>query len=147
MKDNLPKLTPKQDKFVKAYTINGGNATQAAIEAGYKVDNARVMGAENLSKPAIQAHLEEHKKQNNKAYTISVEKRLKWLEEITEAGLGEYHDQQGNSRKENLSAAKGAIEVMNNMLGTDTESDSAKPLSITFNVAEAKAEVRVTNGK
>ena len=47
------KLTAKQDAFVKAYLLNGGNATQAAIDAGYKEANAAVIGCENLIKPNI----------------------------------------------------------------------------------------------
>lgn len=34
------------------------NATQAAIRAGYKVDNAQQVGSENLSKPYIAEAIE-----------------------------------------------------------------------------------------
>ena len=54
------KLTVKQDKFVKAYLLNGGNATQAAISAGYSEKTAQEIGSENLNKPAIKKHLEKH---------------------------------------------------------------------------------------
>ena len=53
----LPKLTVKQRRFVGAYLLEG-NATQAAIEAGYSVKTARFMGAENLTKPNIRAHVD-----------------------------------------------------------------------------------------
>ena len=46
------KLTPKQLRFIEEYLIDL-NATQAAIRAGYSRDTARVIGSENLSKPAI----------------------------------------------------------------------------------------------
>lgn len=49
-------LTPKQAKFVEQYLIDL-NATQAAIRAGYSPKTARSVGAENLTKPAIQAAL------------------------------------------------------------------------------------------
>lgn len=45
-------MTDKQRRFVEEYLIDL-NATQAAIRAGYKVDNAQQMGSENLSKPVI----------------------------------------------------------------------------------------------
>ncbi len=45
----MAKLTAKQKRFVEEYLIDL-NATQAAIRAGYKVDNARIIAAENLSK-------------------------------------------------------------------------------------------------
>jgi len=46
--------TLKQHRFIKAYVQNGGNATQAALEAyDTTYDTARVIGCENLTKPNI----------------------------------------------------------------------------------------------
>ena len=45
-------LLPKQAAFVAEYLISG-NATQAAIHAGYSPKTAHVIGQENLKKPAI----------------------------------------------------------------------------------------------
>lgn len=45
-------LLPKQSAFVAEYLISG-NATQAAIHAGYSPKTAHVIGQENLKKPAI----------------------------------------------------------------------------------------------
>ena len=53
----LPKLTPKQRRFVGAYLLSG-NATQAALEAGYSAKTARFIGSENLTKPNIKAHVD-----------------------------------------------------------------------------------------
>ncbi len=53
----MAKLRPKQKRFVQEYTTNGGNATQAVIDAKYKVKDrivAKSIGAENLTKLAIQ---------------------------------------------------------------------------------------------
>lgn len=47
-------LLPKQAWFVTEYLLCG-NATQAAIHAGYSAKTARVIGQENLLKPAIAA--------------------------------------------------------------------------------------------
>ena len=46
-------MTPKQEQFVREYLIDL-NAAQAAIRAGYSVNTARAIGAENLTKPDIQ---------------------------------------------------------------------------------------------
>lgn len=51
-------LLPKQAKFVAEYLISG-NATQAAIHAGYSPKTAHVIGQENLKKPAIASLLSE----------------------------------------------------------------------------------------
>lgn len=45
------KLTAKQRRFIEAYN---GNATEAAIKAGYSEKTAPFIGAENLKKPQIQ---------------------------------------------------------------------------------------------
>jgi phage terminase small subunit len=47
-------LTPKQLRFVEEYLIDL-NATQAAIRSGYSEKTAKVIGAENLTKPDIAA--------------------------------------------------------------------------------------------
>ena len=50
----MRKPTLKQRRFIKAYVQNGGNATQAALEAYDTTYNtARVIGCENLTKPNI----------------------------------------------------------------------------------------------
>jgi phage terminase small subunit len=52
-------LTHKQKKFVEAYAGEAcGNATQAAILAGYSEKTAYQTGWENLRKPEIQEALE-----------------------------------------------------------------------------------------
>ena len=78
------KLTPKQDKFVKAYLLNGGNATQAAITAGYSEKTAQEIGSENLSKPIIKKVIEEHQKSENNSFIWSKEKKLKVLQDAIE---------------------------------------------------------------
>ncbi len=56
---NNTKLTLKQSRFVSCYLTNG-NATQAIIDAGYKIKNrsvARSMGSEYLAKPCIKSEI------------------------------------------------------------------------------------------
>ena len=50
------KLTLKQQRFADYY-IQTGNATKAAIEAGYSKKTAYAVGAENLKKPQIKKHI------------------------------------------------------------------------------------------
>lgn len=55
-------MTPKQSRFVAEYLIDG-NATQAAIRAGYSAKTAYSIGEENLRKPEIAAAVKaEHEK-------------------------------------------------------------------------------------
>jgi PBSX family phage terminase large subunit len=57
------KLTPKQKAFADEYIRNSGNATQAAITAGYSKKSAKSIATENLSKPAIAAYIAERQKE------------------------------------------------------------------------------------
>lgn len=52
------KLTEKQKRFADEYIISG-NATQAAIKAGYSKKTARFVAAENLTKPNIKNYIDE----------------------------------------------------------------------------------------
>lgn len=63
--DNIGRLTEKQELFCLEY-IKDLNATQAAIRAGYKKKNARIIGCENLSKPNIKKRIDELKKKAGK---------------------------------------------------------------------------------
>ena len=51
-------LTNRQIRFTEEYAIDR-NATQAAIRAGYSRRTARVIGPENLLKPAVAARVRE----------------------------------------------------------------------------------------
>ena len=55
------KLTEKQKRFADEY-IKSGNATQAAIKAGYSKRTANRIGPENLSKLVIKDYIDEHMK-------------------------------------------------------------------------------------
>jgi hypothetical protein len=74
------KLTPKQDAFVKGYLLNGGNATQAAIDAGYSKKTAQQVGSENLLKPVIAASIVEHQRRNDSNFIYSKDEKLKLLQ-------------------------------------------------------------------
>jgi len=67
------KLTDKQERFCQEYMIDL-NATQAAIRAGYSKKTAQAISTENLSKPLIQARIQELKsKISDKAEITAVE--------------------------------------------------------------------------
>lgn len=70
------KLTPKQQAFAEYY-IQTGNATEAAIRAGYKEKAAYATGAENLKKPQIKAYIDSK-------LTEMSEKRVATAQEVME---------------------------------------------------------------
>lgn len=56
------KITLKQQKFANEFMISG-NATDAALKAGYSKKSAYSTGAENLRKPVIIEYISERRKQ------------------------------------------------------------------------------------
>jgi len=95
-KQTKTKLTPKQAKFCREYMVNLC-ATQAAIRAGYSKKSARVIGMENLTKPAIQAHIADLVDKQAKKTEITAEYVLT---EIKAAHI----EAKGQDRRSNLRA-------------------------------------------
>ena len=90
-----PKLTPKQAKFVKEYTTNGGNAADAGRKAypNQNEKSAAQQGWENLGKPEIaKAIRAEFEKQG-----ITLEKIMKPIAKGLEA---KDHDGQDDLQKQ-----------------------------------------------
>ena len=69
------KLNTRQKAFCEYY-VASGNATDAAIKAGYKEKNARFIGSENLTKANIKKYIEElqEKAKGNRIMT-AIERR------------------------------------------------------------------------
>lgn len=77
----MKKLTIKQKKFADEYIISG-NATQAAIKAGYSEKTSTVIGAENLTKPNIKAYIDERMKELDEESIANQSEVLKFLTSI-----------------------------------------------------------------
>lgn len=75
------KLTQKQQRFVDEYIISG-NATQAAIRAGYSKKTARFVGAENLTKPNIKVELEKRNDEIKSQKTMDMQEVMERLAAI-----------------------------------------------------------------
>ena len=69
------KLNARQKAFCEYY-VASGNATEAAIKAGYSEKNARFIGSENLTKANIKKYIEElqEKAKGNRIMT-AIERR------------------------------------------------------------------------
>ena len=85
------KLTPKQKAFCDYY-IELGNATEAAIKAGYNKKTARQIGSMNLTKVDIKQYIEERLKSIEDARIAKGEEVLQYL---TKVMRGEEKDQFG----------------------------------------------------
>lgn len=147
------KLTSKQQKFVNEYIISG-NATQAAIKAGYSKRTARKIGQENLTKPDIKAVL------NDKMFEIESQKigdakevlefyfRVLRGEETEEVPMSTADSvitvTKTPSIKDKVSVAR---EIMKRFpLYDPMEKQKLKKLTADARVAEAKAKAMEDNG-
>jgi len=121
-------LTAKQDKFVKAYLLNGGNATKAAKKAGYKGNKhtLQIVGSENLLKPVISKAIETHREKVKTRFSLSFEDKQKML-------VKNYQLAQSLGQ---ISAANQAISELNKMDGDHAptrqrlESTDGNPLTL-----------------
>ena len=82
-------LTAKQQRFCDEYLIDL-NATQAAIRAGYSKKTARVIGQENLTKPAIKEYIEKRMAEKEKALIADQDEVMKYLTSVMRRELSEH---------------------------------------------------------
>jgi len=75
------KLTEKQKRFCDYY-IETGNATEAAIRAGYSQKTARFIGAENLTKPNIKKYIDDRLREIEDKRIAKAEEVLKYLTSV-----------------------------------------------------------------
>lgn len=87
----MDKMTEKQKAFCDYY-IETGNATEAAIKAGYSKKTAKVIGSENLTKPYIKQYIDERLAKIEDARIAKGEEVLQYL---TKVMRGEEKDQFG----------------------------------------------------
>lgn len=76
MTEKKDKLTPKQQRFVSEY-LRLGNATKAAIAAGYSEKTANRIATENLSKPVIARAIERAQARRNDRLELEEDFELK----------------------------------------------------------------------
>ena len=128
----MSKLTAKQDMFVKAYLLNGGNAMRAAISAGYSEKTAGEMGYENLNKPQIKEAIQEHQKKQEKLFIWSKEKKLQVLEKIIKAATTE----DGEKGMVNMPSAIAAIKEHNLMQGDNAPIETNNNIKVSNTLAK-----------
>lgn len=74
-------MTVKQKRFCDEYLISG-NATDAAIKAGYSPKTAYSIGNENLSKPEIKAYIQAELDKIHSAKIADAEEVMKYLSSV-----------------------------------------------------------------
>lgn len=90
MTEKKDKLTPKQQRFVSEY-LRLGNATQAAIAAGYSEKTANRIATENLSKPVIARAIERAQQRRNDRLELEEDFELKKAIELLQMCMEPKH--------------------------------------------------------
>lgn len=151
----MTELTAKEEAFAQAYVLGGCSDATAAWRKAHPQSKAKdstqytkaslMLKKEEVKKRILQLKKKASVKAEEK-FTISVEQRLKWLQEVATAGLGTYEDGNGKQRRENLSATRAAVQTLNEMLGiAESEDDKSAPLEIKFTIAQPKGAIVTTN--
>ncbi len=81
-------LNPKQLRFLRAYLLNGGNATQAAIKAGYSKKTAYAQGCRLLKHADVRKAIAGERAKSAKKFDISKERIESELARVGFSDLG-----------------------------------------------------------
>lgn len=82
------KLTEKQKRFADEY-IKSGNATQAAIAAGYSKKSAQQTGSENLLKPVIKNYIDERMRTIENSRIMTAKEAVEFLTSVVRGDVKE----------------------------------------------------------
>jgi len=121
------RLTQKQETFCLKY-FELGNATKAALIAGYSPKNADVIASQNLQKLGVQARLQELRQKAEDASVMGVQERKQRLTEIARARLTDFMEMGQDGTWVNIGPEipmTGAIQEMSSR--TEYDDDGAKP--------------------
>ena len=80
-------LTEQKKRFARNYIANGGNATQAALKAGYSKKSAYSQGQRLLKDVEIKQILEKEQKKNLEKYEYTIEQSFENLKKAQELAL------------------------------------------------------------
>lgn len=143
----MSELTAKEEVFAKEYVLGGCSDATAAWRKAHPLSKAKPETQHNkaslmLKKGEVKIRIKQLKKKSidiaEEKFTITVEQRLRWLDEVARAGLSTYHDQGGNERRENLAATRAAVQTLNEMLGTvDGKDTTRQSFNLTLRVEDA----------
>jgi hypothetical protein len=150
----MTELTAKEEAFAQAYVLGGCSDATAAWRKAHPLSKAKPETQHSkaylmLKKGQVKARIKQLQKKaaekSENDFGVSVEWRLDMLKKIADAGYDTYEDGNGKSRRENLSAARAAIQTINDMLGVALPGDKGKRKSFNVKLSIQDASSEVTN--
>ena len=140
-------LTAKQKKFCEEYLISG-NATDAAIKAGYSKKTAFTIGCENLKKPYIKNYIDEKLKEIESRKIADAAEVMRYLTSVMRnetkeevpvvVNQGEYSEVQMVKKDTSIKDRNKAAEMLAKRFGilTDKVSLEIAPVVIKDDVSD-----------
>jgi len=134
--------------FAQELAINGDDASKAYVKAKpnskAKPESVHALACRMAAREDVIERVKYLKSQARvqaeTRFSITVEQRLRWLEEIAKAGMQTYSDGNGAARRENLAAARAAIATINDMLGTsESDKKDRKSFNVVLRVEDASS--------
>ena len=111
-------MTAKQERFCAEY-LKDGNATQAAIRAGYSEKTAASIGSENLTKPEIKSKITELRKQIEDSLIADAAEILKFYTRVL----------RGEEKEENILLPEVGEPIFVDKVNQKNQIEAAKQLS------------------
>lgn len=130
----MAQLTLKQKKFADEYIISG-NATIAAIKAGYSEKTAGQTGAENLKKPYIKSYIDERLAQLESEKIADQQEVLKYLSAVMRGEMTE---------QTLISIGESGQKITSIDIGAKDRIKAAELLGKRYRLWTDKSEVEVT---
>ena len=130
----MAKLTLKQQKLADEYIISG-NATQAAIKAGYKEKTATQTGAENLRKPYIKTYIDERLSELSSKKIADQDEVLQFFTSVMRGEILEPYA---------LGIGNGAQQIIEVKPNAATRKSAAVELAKRYGLTSEKIEMNVT---
>lgn len=132
----IEKRIKKNRIFALEYLSNGGDATEAAIKAGYSAKTARVAGSRLLHDARVQSYMKKHVEKTEQAAGATFEWKVKTLMDVVDKCM------KGEEDKDRLFKSQGvinAIAELNKMMGdyAPTKVES-KSLTVTAPIEEVQ---------
>ncbi len=119
----------RRHNFIQAYIANGGNATQAAIKAGFSEKTADQQGSRLLKDVKVQAELEKQREILRQKFGLTAENVLREVARISFFDPRALVDAQGNIRNlndldEDTARAVASVEVIEEYAGRGQDRES-----------------------
>lgn len=130
----MAKLTLKQQKFADEYIISG-NATQAAVKAGYSEKTATQVGAENLRKPYIKSYIDERLSELSSKKIADQDEVLQFFTSVMRGEILEPYA---------LGIGNGAQQIIEIKPNAATRKSAAVELAKRYGLTSEKIEMNVT---